>query len=94
MTDTVTSPVETGCYEEEFAHPCTARTVQCPNPATWAVWVSHGKPSCPTDCYICDACKAQAIKYWERSLKEHYVCRRCKVAATGQLSDNVRFIKL
>lgn len=90
---TAVVPSDLTDVEPEFAKPCGGFD-DCPHPAAWAVWCSHGLQTCPTQTYICEPCKRLSLTHWEQNVRDRAVCSRCKVGVTGLVSDHLRFIKL
>lgn len=90
-----TRPEVTDLADYEFAPTCD--TLSCKDRgvrATWVGWSSHGIRQCPAQAYSCDPCREMLIREWSMAVNSGDTCGRCGGTPTGQLSDNLRFIKL
>lgn len=82
--------------EHEFAKPCGSPN--CEAEAEWFGMSKHGVKSCPGEAYLCTKHKEMTLKWWSDKLPIIETtagrCARCRVRVTGQVSDNLKFIRL
>lgn len=76
----------------EYDKPCEGSS-DCDHAAEWMAWVKHNI-NCETFTgFSCSECKVEAEAHWIGILKAKDRCG-CGHRHVGQLSDNIRFIKL
>jgi hypothetical protein len=80
-----------GEIEPEFGKPCDAN---CNQPAEWAAYITHARDICPGFFYLCEPHRVDTEQWWITQLKNGAMCSKCMTRPTGQLSDNLRLIKL